>query len=299
MRERARAPAKVNLQLRIHDPEPSGFHRLESLFCALELADEITVEVDAAPAGGGGVKLDVEGPDLGPPEANLAVRAARGFLARAGVERAVAIRLRKTIPAGAGLGGGSSDAAAVLRALDALLPGLVPPLELAALARELGSDVPFFLRGDALAWGSGRGDVLAPAPPLPSAPVLLVFPPFPVSTAAAYRWLDEDRASAPAAGAGAPPSVSADWPPHSPRSWLAAAQRAANDFEAPVFRRHPELRALRDLLAEAEAVIAMLSGSGSALFGVFSDEDVLRGAIALLRARAPHVHLAPTRTASR
>lgn len=297
MRERARAPAKVNLRLRVHEREPSGFHRLETLFCALELADEITIELGGGAGPAADIRLEVDGPDLGPAEENLAVRAARRFLERAGLEREIAIRLRKAIPAGAGLGGGSSDAAAVLRALERLLPGVVDSADLRDLAAALGSDVPFFLRGDPLAWGSGRGDVLTAAPPLPSTPVLLLFPPFPISTVAAYRWLDDDRA-APAPSS---PGLSPDpgWPPAGPRSWSDAARLAANDFEEPVYRRHPELRALRDLLAEAGALIAMLSGSGSAIFGIFSDEDLLRDGISLLRARAQHVRLAPTRTASR
>lgn len=291
MRERARAPAKVNLRLRVHEREASGFHRIETLFCAVELADEITLDV----VEGDGVRLEVDGPDLGSPEGNLAVRAARGFLAAAGLRRQVAIRLRKRIPAGAGLGGGSSDAAAVLRALDRIEPGAIPPGELQALALQLGSDVPFFLDGSVIARGAGRGERLAPVPPLPSVPVLLLFPGFPVSTPAAYGWLDEDRARGVEPG----PVPESPEPPPTPSSWSEAARSAANDFEGPVFRRHPELRDLRDLLALAGATIALLSGSGSALFGVFDDEAGARNGLALVRARAPHVHVESTRTAAR
>lgn len=290
MRERVRAPAKVNLRLRVHGLEPSGFHRLDTLFCRLELADELTVDLE----DGAGVRLDVEGADLGAPDENLAVRAARGFLAAAGLDRGVAIRLRKRIPAGGGLGGGSSDAAAVLAALDRLLPGAVPAGDVRELARTLGSDVPFFLMAAPLARGTGRGDILEPAPALPSAPVLLLLPGFPVSTAEAYRWLDDDRAAGEASPAGSPEPP----PMPAPSSWDDVARQARNDFEGPVFRRHPALRALREGLLEARARVALLSGTGSTLFGVFDDEERLGEALALLRARAPHVRLEATRTAA-
>lgn len=290
MRERTRAPAKVNLRLRVHERQPSGYHRIETLFCTLELSDEITIDV----AEGRDVLLEVDGPDLGPAEENLAVRAARGFLERAGLTRQVAIRLRKRVPAGGGLGGGSSDAAAVLRILNSLLPGTVPGAMLRDLAAALGSDVPFFLTGDLLAAGSGRGEILTPLPPLPSMPVLLALPPFPVATDAAYRWLDEDRAG------GDRPAVSADGADAAaPGSWAEAARQAINDFEGPVFRRYPDLRVIRDSLREAGASLALLSGTGSTVFGVFADEDALGSAMALLRGRAPTVRLEVTRTASR
>lgn len=289
MRERTRASAKVNLRLRVHEKEVSGYHRIDTLFCALELADEITLDV----ADGRDVVLEVDGPDLGPVDENLAVRAARGFLNLAGTERRIDIRLRKRVPAGGGLGGGSSDAAAVLRSLDRLLPGAVDGAALRELAAALGSDVPFFLGGDPLAAGSGRGEILTPLPPLPSRPVLLALPSFPVATAAAYGWLDEDRA---AAGSASSPAGEGSRPPG---SWPDVARQAFNDFEGPVFRRHPELRVIRDSLSDAGAAPAMLSGTGSTVFGVFADEHALGEAMALLRTRAPTVRLEPTRTASR
>ena len=287
MRERARAPAKINLLLRVHERDATGFHRIETLFCALELADELTLDVE----GGRGVTLEVDGPDLGPVDENLAVRAALGFLDRAGVERAIAIRLKKRIPAGGGLGGGSSDAAAVLTTLARMIPGVVSPEALREVAASLGSDVPFFLRGDPIAMGSARGDVLLPAPRLPSAPVLLALPPFPISTEAAYRWLDDGRA-----GRQDGPVIAAEVGP--PSSWAEAERIASNDFEGPVFERHPRLREIRDTLKEAGAPIALLAGSGSTVFGIFPDEGRLGAAVALLRARAPDIRLAPTRTAS-
>jgi len=136
------APAKVNLSLRVLARERSGYHQLETLFCALELRDEIEIE-----RGGGALSLQVEGAELGPPEENLVHRAAVAFHDAAGIRPDTRIRLRKRIPAGAGLGGGSSDAAATLAALNALHGAPLGPTHLLRLGAELGSDVPFFLCG--------------------------------------------------------------------------------------------------------------------------------------------------------
>ena len=291
MRARIRAPAKINLRLKVGAREPSGFHGIETTFCALELSDEITLDAGA----GEGIALQVEGPDLGPADDNLAVRAARAFLDRAGRPLGIAIRIRKRIPAGGGLGGGSSDAAAVLRALAGLLPGHVDEAGLHEAARSLGSDVPFFLAGHPLALGTGRGDVLAPVPTLPSVPVLLVFPPFPIATVDAYRWLDDDRAMA---APDADPGAEAEGvPPHG--SWDDVACHAVNDFEGPVFARFPDLAAARSALAESGARPALLSGSGSTLFGVFPEEGGIAEATSRLRRSFPTFQLVATRTASR
>ena len=151
---RLEAPAKVNLLLRVLGLRADGFHDLDTLFQAVGLCDEVVVALS-----GGGIELAVEGPDVGPVEENLAYRAAKAFLdaegaaARVGVD----ILLRKRIPAGAGLGGGSSDAAAVLRCLDALRARPFPRSKLVRIGAALGSDVPFFLGDGALARGRGRG----------------------------------------------------------------------------------------------------------------------------------------------
>lgn len=282
---RPEAAAKVNLFLRVLQREPGGYHRIQTLFCALELADTVHVALEESP----GIRLEVEGADLGPSTHNLAYRAAAAFLEHAGPVAGVSIRLRKRIPAGGGLGGGSSDAAAVLRALDTHLPGHVPPERLDAIARRLGSDVPFFLRGGPLAWGEGFGERLTPLPPLPSRPVVLVVPPFPIATAAAYAWLDEDRdMEAEHAAPVRVPSLG---------DWEAVAGFALNDFEAPVFRRHPLLRELRDGLAAGGAVLALLAGSGSTIFGVFPDDARAAAAARAIATRAPAVRVVRTRTA--
>jgi 4-diphosphocytidyl-2-C-methyl-D-erythritol kinase len=297
MRITVAAPAKVNLWLRVGPLKPSGFHDLDTLFCGLDLADTVTVE--PAPLGSG-IQLRVtfdapltEPPDLGPASENLATRAAHAFAARAGVEADLHLDLVKRIPAGGGLGGGSSDAAAVLRALARLHPGALSHTAVMEIAGELGSDVPFFASGHALAYGRDRGTALTPAPPLPPRPLLIVLPPFGISTADAYRWLDEDRR---AGLVSAPPE--ADTRPRGPLFWDDMDQRGVNDFEPAVFRRHPDLEALRDTLAQHGARPALLAGSGSTVFGVFEDLSTARAAERELRASVPVARTVMTGTRS-
>jgi 4-diphosphocytidyl-2-C-methyl-D-erythritol kinase len=274
------APAKVNLWLRVGPLAADGFHPLATLFCALELAD--TVEVTTDPADGPGLDLGfaeplTATPDLGDPAANLAIRAARGFMEAASLPQSAAprIRLIKRIPAGGGLGGGSSDAAAVLRAMARAHADAVQDDELAALAARLGSDVPFFLPGKPLALGTGRGERLTAVDRLPRRAVVLVLPEFGVATADAYRWLDADR------GGRAPALVD----PTPPESWDDVEAGAVNDIEGPVFARHPDLRRIRDALRDLGARPALLAGSGSSVFGVFEHRERAEEAATRLRSR--------------
>jgi 4-diphosphocytidyl-2-C-methyl-D-erythritol kinase len=298
MRITVAAPAKVNLRLRVGPREPSGFHALDTLFCALHLADSVVVR----PGEAAEPALDVgyarpltRVPDMGPPGANLAVRAARAAVERAGLAHGPEIRLVKRIPAGAGLGGGSSDAAAVLRALRRLHPEALPADVLLALGTELGSDVPFFVMGAPFAHGTGRGERLAALAPLPARPVVVAIPDFPVATAEAFRWLDQDREEQ---GTDAP--AVPEQPTHGTElSWDAVAADAMNDFEGPVFRRHPELEAIRDRLREHGARPALLAGSGSTVFGVFDDGGSARAAADALEAADPSLRVLVTRTRTR
>lgn len=281
---RAHAPAKINLRLKILAREVSGYHQLETIFCTVGLADSIEIA-----RSGTGIELDVAGAELGPPQENLVYRAARAFFDVARAEPGVRIRLRKEIPAGAGLGGGSSDAATTLFALNRLYG---EPLQLGALARigaALGSDIPFFLAGTncALAWG--RGERLFPLPAPPAAPILLVVPNFQISTPESYQMLAEareGRVEAPQPVRLAPDLTS---------SWATIARYAENDFQTPTFNRYPVLRAIKVALQDAGATFAMLSGSGSAVFGIFPDEQTRETAIPLLRVSAPGARIIETR----
>lgn len=285
------APAKVNLFLRVLARETTGFHGLETLFCGVELADRIELRRRSRP----GISLRVESRwELGPVEENLAGRAARAYLERAGPEGGGAeIRLEKRIPPGSGLGGGSSDAATTLRGLNRLFGMAVPRHELLAIAAGLGSDVAFFLSPSPLALAWDRGQRLLALPPLPRAPVLLAVPGAGISTAEAYgelarlREAEEVGGRVPEAGLLTPDDLG---------SWRAVAELAVNDFEPVVFDRRPVARDLVADLREAGATPALLSGSGSAVFGVFGDPAEAGAARDELAERHAGVEMLRTRT---
>lgn len=260
---RAIAQAKVNLFLRVLAREQSGYHQLETVFCRLDLGDVVTVTL-----GGSERTLVCDGAaippgGLGAPAENLAFRAADAYLRAAGWDVGFRIEIDKRIPVGAGLGGGSADAGAVLRAIRSLHPKDAPPVPVADIVTALGSDVPFLARSDVLALAWGRGERMLVLPPLPRRQVLLLQPSFGVSTADAYGWLAADRADRPSAPA---PSV---MPLEALKSWYGIAELADNDFEAVVERRHPEIAALRAALEARGARLARMTGSGSTVFGVF------------------------------
>ena len=259
------AQAKINLFLDVLERDASGYHALETAFLRIDLADDITVRESP------GRSLAVSGPavplgGLGPDEKNLAYRAAAAYTGAAGWPSGFSIDLVKRIPAGAGLGGGSADAGAVLRALEALSPRPLGP-RLLEIAAGLGADVPFMTVDDAMALGSGRGDRVKPIKPLEPRVIVLATPSFAISTADAYAWLDADRAALsdrPRPGLAEPVAT-----------WDDAAASAHNDFAAVVGRRHPEIVTMTERLLGAGASIAMLAGSGSTVFGIFeSPPDV-------------------------
>lgn len=255
---RLQAHAKINLFLRVLAREADGYHGLETLFCLVSLTDELGAER----RDGKGVTIDVQGGEAGPAADNLAVRAAAAVLAATGGRFAVHLTLTKRIPARAGLGGGSSDAAAALVAVNRLAGDAVPRHELLQLAARLGSDVPFLLSGAPLALAWGHGERLLRLPPLPAAPALLLAPPIPVSTPDAYAWLAEARPSAARRGA-----VALDLDALS--TWGDIGRMAGNDFESVVFGHHPPVRAAFEALVNTRPLVCRMSGSGSALFAVY------------------------------
>lgn len=256
-RLRIAAHAKLNLFFRILAREHSGYHQIETAFLLLDLADELIVTRTAS-----GVTLAVEGPDLGPVDENLAVRAARAVLEATGNRFGVAIELKKRIPVRAGLGGGSSDAAAALHAVNALADHAVPRQELQHFAARLGADVAFFASGapSALAWG--RGDRLFRLPPPPAAPALIAVPPVAIATPDAYAWWDSFQTRADHRG---PVTLDAD----ALRDWGSLGRLGANDFELPVFGKHAEVRSLFERLAGTRPFWIRLAGSGSAVAAVY------------------------------
>lgn len=252
------APAKLNLFLRILARERDGYHTLETLFCLVSLADTLRAERREER----GISIDVDGAEVGPPEDNLAARAGALVLEATGHRFGVHLTLTKRIPVRAGLGGGSSDAAAALHAVNALANGAVPRHELLQFAARLGSDVPFFVTGAPLALAWGRGERLLRLPPLPTAPALLVTPPAGIGTADAYAWVDQTRQTAARRGA-----VALDLDALS--RWGDIGRMAGNDFESPVFERVPGIRAAFEALAATHPLVCRMSGSGSTLFAVY------------------------------
>src|SRR6476661_2149042 len=252
----ALAHAKVNLDLRVLGTRADGFHELRTVFQTIELHDSLTCIEQP-----GAFTLRCRTPGLPVDDSNLVWRAAASLwnaLGREGDPRDTVVVLEKTIPVQAGLGGGSADAAAALLALGRLWGG-VPSTLLREVASGIGADVAFFLSGGT-ALGLGRGEEIYPLVDLPPHWIVLVRPPFGVSTAEAYAWYDEDRS----AGLKEPRELQI-----LPVPWPTRAAQMINDLEPPVVRRHPEITGLKAALREAGAVAAAMSGSGSAVFGLF------------------------------
>ncbi|MGB9609739.1 MAG: 4-(cytidine 5'-diphospho)-2-C-methyl-D-erythritol kinase [Bryobacteraceae bacterium] len=258
--------AKVNLSLKVLGRRPDGYHELRTVFQTVGLADRIEFEFSPARRG---LQIELDDP-LGI-ENNLVLRAARLFCESERVRGRLRMRLLKRIPMGAGLGGGSGNAASVLLALGPLTGRNADPRRLHALAASLGSDVPFFLYGGT-AVGLGRGEELYPLPDAPAWPALILAPDLHVSTAEAYRALGRPELTSPVDSRKLDVFQSFVWR----GQYLSGAE---NDFEAAVFALHPELKRWKRKLERLGAQSARLSGSGAALFGVFPDRAKLQGAL--------------------
>jgi 4-diphosphocytidyl-2-C-methyl-D-erythritol kinase len=252
------ALAKINLFLRVLSRNDDGFHAIETLLCLIDLSDTLTAERRE----GRGVTIEVEGADTGPPNQNLAVRAAERVLEATGNRFGVHLKLVKRIPIRAGLGGGSSDAAAALHLVNKLAGNAVPRHELLQFAAQVGSDVPFFFGGAPLALAWGRGERMIRLPPLPSSPALLVTPPVPIPTPDAYAWVDAAGATSARRGA-----LALDLDAVS--RWGDVGRMAGNDFESPVFSRHGSIRTAFEALVATRPLVCRMSGSGSSLFAIY------------------------------
>jgi 4-diphosphocytidyl-2-C-methyl-D-erythritol kinase len=285
---RLRSLAKINLDLRVLHKRPDGFHELRSLFQTISLADTIEVEYQR-----GRTKIELKS-NLNIP-GNLILRAADTVMKAARATGRLRFNLTKRIPLGGGLGGGSSNAAAVLLALPALLKKTVPLEKLMELAAELGSDVPFFLIGGT-AVGLGRGTELYPLPDAPPSPGLLIAPGIHSSTAEAYAALHR--------------KVLQEVPPDMINKFQAVAWSTGdagapqdpgwtNDFEMVVFNRHPQLKSIKGKLLKLGARRAMMTGSGSALFGLFANRELRDRAAGSFRKEFPGNQVYPFTMVSR
>ena len=280
-----RACAKINLFLRVTGRRVDGYHELDSVFLPLSLADEIRLEIRAADEPSVSVNCNL--PELARSKDNLAARAARSFMSEFDLVAGVSIDLKKHIPIGAGLGGGSSDAATVLcmMAAAAQLTDDEAPGRLRRIALTLGADVPFFL--DPLpSRVTGIGERIETIEGVPPMPIVIAVPPFEVSTAAIFRALEP-----------------AGWSGAAPDEHLEAILRGeispeflVNDLAAVAIAQFPEIRRLKGLLEDSGARAAQMSGSGGAVFGVFDSIEEAESAATKIRKRAPFATVIATST---
>ena len=275
MREiRIPAFAKVNLCLDVLGKRVDGYHELRTIFQTVSLCDQLRLRPNPSPH----IDLKIAGNDQLAEESiekNLAYRAVQALRQELKIRSGVAILLRKKIPAGRGLGGGSSDAAAALLGYLQFVRKKIEPAKLLEIAAGLGADVPFFLLGGR-ALGLGKGDEIYPLPDIPKRSLLIVSPQnIHVPTPDAYRWLRAPRLASLTKIAAAHKLFE-----FCALCWSAQGSGLSNDFEAAVFRRHPRLNQIRRALLQGGASEALLAGSGSAVFGIFPSPAKARRAVA-------------------
>lgn len=262
------APAKINLYLKILGRRADGYHEIESLMQKLELADILHIDVRDA-----GISLKCPDSDLPEDETNLVYKAAQSFLSYTGINRGVALRVEKKIPIAAGLGGGSSDAAAVLSGLNKLFETNLPQKKLFKLAVPLGADVAFFVNDQSAAVARGIGERLSFAQSLPPCWILLVNPGFAVST----KWVYENLALTSEGNPYilAPGQNCSSGPDDLQKADLFQDVQISifNDLESVTIQKYPELGFIKDDLLADSALCALMSGSGPTVFGLFDTED--------------------------
>ncbi|MFL5523217.1 MAG: 4-(cytidine 5'-diphospho)-2-C-methyl-D-erythritol kinase [Gemmatimonadaceae bacterium] len=251
---RTLAQAKINLSLRVLAREADGFHSIETVFLRIDLGDEVRVHIRELTRS---LRCGVMRGE--PEEKNLAYRAASLYAAETGWPHGFEIVIKKRIPIGGGLGGGSADAAAVLRILNTLAEKPLAEKDLRGLGARLGSDVPFLASEATMAIGWGRGEKLLPLPPLPPRDIHLFLPPFGIDTAEAYALLDESRSS----WSNEHPDFTAEMF----ADWESAARHSRNDFEPVIRARWPVIDTLLRR-GEEHALFYRMSGSGSTVFKI-------------------------------
>jgi len=267
-----RPSAKVNLTLHVGTRRPDGFHDVRTVLQSIALSDTLTITERS-----GRFTLLSRSPGVPADRTNLVWRAADLLwkaLGKTGEPRDAHVKLNKQIPTEAGLGGGSADAAAALVGLNAVWDGRQSRKDLMRLAATLGSDVPFFLHGGT-ALGTGRGEELYPLDDARRFGVVVLKPSFGVKTADAYRWFDEDADRAASAPAARMREVDLGWP--------TGPIVLQNDLEAPVARRHEDINAMVQACLREGAWAAAMTGSGSAVFGLFTEAGAAKAARRLKR----------------
>ncbi len=260
------APAKINLFLKITGRRPDGYHDIDTLFEKITLSDTATFKKRES-----GIEIVSDARDLPLGEANLIHRAVCLLNKKYGRDLGVGVKLDKSIPIGAGLGGGSSDAAAALRAVNRLYALGACEEELREFAREIGADVPFFLSGASRAVGSGRGDIMEEARASGKIRYLLLLPGFEISAKDAYEWADGRAFDGSGSARGMLDSIENE-------DLRAASGMVRNDLEGLALSRDTRLGLLRDVMVKNGAYAAAVSGSGPALYGIFGNEGEVTSA---------------------
>lgn len=274
------APAKLNLTLDVLARRPDGYHELSSIMQTISLCD--TVEVEAARAARTRITVKTDQEYLPVNERNTAYKAAAAFLRECGVSAEVHISIRKKIPVGAGLGGGSADAAAVLRALNALLSVGMDEGRLNQIAAKIGADVPFALRGGC-ALATGIGEKLSELPVLEELHIVLCKPRLSASTKSIFSKLKVDEIQEHPDTAGAVEAIRQ-------RNIGALAFRLFNVLEPITAAIRPSVREIHKRLLQAGALGAAMTGTGTAVFAVFADEAAARAAVERLKSRYEHTY---------
>ena len=277
--------AKINLGIEVLGTRPDGYHEILTLFQSIDLAD--VLEISDLP--GGRISLSGDDPEVPWDGTNLIHRAASLLKEETGCPAGARISVAKNIPAGRGLGGGSSNAAAALIGLDRFWGLGLGREGLARLAGRLGADVPYFLEGG-LCLGEGRGDRLTPLPDLPVHSVVLAFPPFAVATAGIYAAWRPSRASE-SSPAGAVEGLTSGAKPSKIMRFLENRDPGIleNRLEETIFRFHPQLEEYKRFFRSRGAAASLVSGTGSAVFGLFPEKAPALDAQRLLRERVPAV----------
>ena len=269
------APAKINLFLRLKGLLQGGYHEIETVFQSVSLFDRVVITL--LKGSPGGIDVVTEGADI-PKEKNIAYKAASAFLATYGASGGIRINISKSIPVGAGLGGGSSDAAAVLLGLNRLL-GINAPIEsLSGVAEGLGADVPYFLYGGLCA-GYGRGDRIKKLKDTFKCRILIIYPDILTLTEKVYGESDKLELTFK----GADIKIFSDYLAVNDLNKIASAMR--NDLEQAVIRLHPGIGSLLGELKQSRALSAMVTGSGSAVYGIYADDGDAAGDFACFKGR--------------
>ena len=282
-----RAPAKLNLTLEVIERLPNGFHLIRSIFARVDsISDTLTIGVHRA---GAGVHISTDATDIPLDDANICHQAAARYLAAINAVARIDIRIDKKIPVAAGLGGGSSDAAAVLRVLNDVFGGRLLPPELSTLGAGLGKDIPFFLAGVPAAIVSGMGEIVEPLPSLPPFEYLVVNPMVPIPTGEAYAALGQ---AVPFMTDPSRFNVT-EHMKHSIEAGDRAAVAAGlyNEFETYAERRYPVVRQLQQTLRALGARAARMSGSGPTVFGLFDTADQCLAAARAMRHYYPTMRI--------